>query len=292
MESIAVELKAEREKQSISLAQIAGKTNISIHYLRSIEDGRFSDLPGGMYNRAFLRAYCEVLDLDQAEMLQRYDDVVAQDREKPARQKSPVKTPATSLRTSPVIIWSLILLVSIAGAFFGRNWIAAAFSPYLSDTSASRQDHPKPAPQNTDSAGAPVPLGPVFPESSTLQEVVMSTNGQSPPNSVYIDDQIVSDTSPAVAAASLVLNLEITGKELCWISIKPDENRELTGMIAPGEIRSFNASERMDIIVGNAGGISMKINGQPAKPLGNSGEVIRLTITEKSLPDILQGTAG
>ncbi|HSW38595.1 MAG TPA: DUF4115 domain-containing protein, partial [Acidobacteriota bacterium] len=60
----------------------------------------------------------------------------------------------------------------------------------------------------------------------------------------------------------------------------------------PGQTRSFNAKERMDIIIGNAGGINMNINGKPAKPLGNPGQVLRLTITEKTLPDILLSSTG
>jgi len=46
MGSVASDLKSAREKQSISLAQIAADTKISLHYLVSLEEGRYSELPG------------------------------------------------------------------------------------------------------------------------------------------------------------------------------------------------------------------------------------------------------
>ena len=73
MGSIASDLKLERQKRNISLAQIAADTRISLHFLESLEEGRYSELPGGMYNRAFLRAYCERLNLNQQDILNRYE---------------------------------------------------------------------------------------------------------------------------------------------------------------------------------------------------------------------------
>ena len=51
MESVVSYLKSAREKQNVSLAQMAADIKISRHYLESLEEGRFKDLPGGMYNR-------------------------------------------------------------------------------------------------------------------------------------------------------------------------------------------------------------------------------------------------
>ncbi|MDR0311414.1 MAG: helix-turn-helix domain-containing protein, partial [Acidobacteriota bacterium] len=49
MESIASKLKTKRESLNISLEQISEDTRISVHHLRSLEKGRYDDLPGGMY---------------------------------------------------------------------------------------------------------------------------------------------------------------------------------------------------------------------------------------------------
>ena len=48
MGSVASDLKVERERRKITLAQIAAESRISRHFLESLEEGRFSELPGGL----------------------------------------------------------------------------------------------------------------------------------------------------------------------------------------------------------------------------------------------------
>ena len=73
MESLSIELRSARERKNISLRQIADDTRISLRHLQNLEEGRYSELPGGMYNRAFLRAYCEYVGLDFNKMRDRYE---------------------------------------------------------------------------------------------------------------------------------------------------------------------------------------------------------------------------
>ena len=107
MGSLAADLKTEREKRNTSLAQIAADTRISLHYLESLEEGRYGDLPGGMYNRAFLRAYCESLSLNQPEIMQRYEVEVAAPMDKLPKPRVHIPQTSSSLRLNPVLIWSL-----------------------------------------------------------------------------------------------------------------------------------------------------------------------------------------
>ena len=58
----------EREKQGISLEDVSNVTKISSRMLRAIEDEQFDRLPGGVFNKGFIRAYAKHLGLndDQA----------------------------------------------------------------------------------------------------------------------------------------------------------------------------------------------------------------------------------
>jgi cytoskeletal protein RodZ len=132
MESVASYLKSAREKQNISLAQMAADTKISQHYLESLEEGRYMDLPGGMYNRAFLRAYCERFNLNQQEVLNRYEAEISPPLDRLMKSKVHIPKEDRSLNLSPVLIWSFMLLISATGLFFSRKWIADVFSPYFS----------------------------------------------------------------------------------------------------------------------------------------------------------------
>src|SRR5579862_3314166 len=62
-------LKLERERQNITLDQISVSTKISIRLLRAIEEDNFNQLPGGIFNKGFVRAYSRVLGLDEEQTL-------------------------------------------------------------------------------------------------------------------------------------------------------------------------------------------------------------------------------
>jgi cytoskeleton protein RodZ len=302
MGSVASELKSEREKRKISLAQIAADTRISLRYLESLEEGRYGDLPGGMYNRAFLRAYCESLNLNQQEIMQRYESEISPLLDRALKSKTLLSQKNAPPRLSPVVIWSLMLLVSATGIFFSRTWIANVFSPYFSHrpepsiphelarqpaampTTASTNVNPPPPPIQTtlleNTTGAPVAAAepkPMEPTSAFAQAPVIPTN------------QEINASEPAAPSA---LRLEIIATENCWISVDRDGHRAVRKILAPGEVQQVSASEQFSIILGNAGGVRIKINGKTAKSLGKSGEVVNIQINEKNLQDFLDQAPG
>jgi cytoskeletal protein RodZ len=57
-------LVALRQSRGVTLEQIADSTKISIRYLRAIEEGRLSVLPGGIYSENYLRQYAEAVEGD------------------------------------------------------------------------------------------------------------------------------------------------------------------------------------------------------------------------------------
>ena len=65
-------LKREREARNISLDDIAKSTKISKRHLRELEEERFKDLPGGIFNKGFVRAYAKHLGLNEDEMVAEY----------------------------------------------------------------------------------------------------------------------------------------------------------------------------------------------------------------------------
>lgn len=72
----AEELKDTREKKEITLQQISNKTRINIKFLEAIEEGNFNVIDE-IYIRAFLREYAQLIDLEEKEVLKRYDQCKA-----------------------------------------------------------------------------------------------------------------------------------------------------------------------------------------------------------------------
>ncbi len=75
------------------------------------------------------------------------------------------------------------------------------------------------------------------------------------------------------------------------MSVNSDGSRAIVKIMEPGEHYIFDAEERFYLIIGNAGGIRLTINGKPAKSLGKSGEVIRTLINEQTMKDLVQNPA-
>lgn len=66
------DLAALRREQGLSLGEIADATKIRTHYLDAIEHGRFEKLPGGVYNRSYIRQYARAIHYDEAQLLACY----------------------------------------------------------------------------------------------------------------------------------------------------------------------------------------------------------------------------
>ena len=70
--SFGEEIRRERELRQISLREIAQATKINLRYLEAIERNDFEYLPGGLFNRAFVRAYCQHIGVDSESMVNAY----------------------------------------------------------------------------------------------------------------------------------------------------------------------------------------------------------------------------
>jgi cytoskeleton protein RodZ len=301
MASVASELKAERKKRNISLAQIAADTRISLHYLESLEEGRYGELPGGMYNRAFLRAYCESIHLDQREIIKRYEAEISPPIEKLPKPKLPITEHRSSFKFSPILIWSLMLVISATGLFFSREWIFEIFSPYFSHKPSPGVPL-DPVPQLKESDAAESLTGNALASSdpAATSSSITAEHFASPPfspSSLKPSGQTaaVSGASGAISplhSSAASLRLELAATEECWISVDRDGRTVFRRTLEPGEIQSLSAVEKFFLIVGNAGGLHLKINGKPAKQLGKSGEVIRLLINEHNFSDLIDPAAG
>ncbi len=70
--SFGDEIRRARELREISLREISEATKISLRHLEAMERNDFAHLPGGAYNRGYVRAYCEHIGLDAESMVNAY----------------------------------------------------------------------------------------------------------------------------------------------------------------------------------------------------------------------------
>jgi len=286
MESIASKLKTKRESLNISLEQISKDTRIIMQQLESLENGRYADLPGGMYNRAILRTYCDALGLDKNEILRCYDGEIARSQEKPI---APSHSSKTKILTA--VLWTLIFIFGIC-IFLNREWIISELSSHFSsdyggDASGLQSEQPYTKTVNTDAAvdaAADIQAAEVIAETAPADSTGDADKVvEAPPKQTPQSAPAVDTTSP--------FRLEIVSKEECWISVESDGARAVIKTLSPGDVEFFTATRTISLVIGNAGGVSLRINDRAARTLGKSGERKQLTINKDTLPDIIGRSA-
>src|SRR3954466_3442380 len=71
-QSIGEKLRLAREARGIALREISEQTRISIRYLEAIEGDDYKRLPGGIFNRSFIRAYAKFVGVEESSALEDY----------------------------------------------------------------------------------------------------------------------------------------------------------------------------------------------------------------------------
>jgi cytoskeletal protein RodZ len=281
-EPLGADLRAKRLEKNVTVSQVVQDTHLSPRHIQNLEEGRYGDLPGGMYNRAILRNYCTYLELDPQAFLDRYELESTPPGERVAKVKPrPAPLPEHTFHIPPIFIWTVMLIGSIAGLYFSRGWIAAVFSPYFAQPPAARIQSPPPAP--TSEAGKKAAENAALPPASQETTVPAAIEIEGPP---YV-------APPAAAAPTPgMIRLEFQATQACWISVNTDAQGSKSMTLQPGDVQSYDARESFVVVLGNAGGVSLKIDGKQAKPLGKPGEVIKIQITPQNIPELLEKVVG
>ncbi|HEV1993344.1 MAG TPA: helix-turn-helix transcriptional regulator, partial [Candidatus Acidoferrum sp.] len=65
-------LRREREMRGVSLEEISAATRIGVRFLEALENEQWDRLPGGVFNRGFIRAVARFLGLDEEGLVGEY----------------------------------------------------------------------------------------------------------------------------------------------------------------------------------------------------------------------------
>ena len=109
-------LRRERELRGLSIRDAAAATRVNIRHLEALEADDFDALPGGAYNKGFLRAYAQFIGLDPEEMVNHYLFEVSRGRQ----ESELVPRPARSGGAGPLVIAAVVLVAAVMAA--GLLW--------------------------------------------------------------------------------------------------------------------------------------------------------------------------
>ena len=164
-DSFGETLKRERELRGVTLEEISLATRISTRFLRAIEEERWGDLPGGVFNRGFVRAMARYLGLNEENTVAEYALAV---EDRPSVPVAPPGSPPVVTPERPWLAWVLVTIVGLSiivtcwiGIRRFMMWRAARQMPHpVTVNSVSAPDPPLASVPvlRTDPAPAGVPI--------------------------------------------------------------------------------------------------------------------------------------
>jgi cytoskeleton protein RodZ len=88
---------------------------------------------------------------------------------------------------------------------------------------------------------------------------------------------VVEETQkqPSQPAVVKQAKVSITSVQKCWLQVKVDDVVQFEGIMQPGEQKDFIGKNKVNIHAGNAGGLSVQLNGKNLTSLGANGEVVQ-----------------
>ena len=128
--SIGEKLRLAREERGIALHDISEQTRISMRYLEAIEHDDYRRLPGGIFNRSFIRAYAKHIGYDELEALEEYSAMMHERGESTSevsnkQSRSLVYTDNGNQSRSRLV--TVLLAIIILGALSLGVWAAWYF---------------------------------------------------------------------------------------------------------------------------------------------------------------------
>ncbi len=114
-QTLGEKLRQAREAQGITISDIAEQTRISPLYIESIENDDYRPLPGGIFNKGFVKSYARCVGIDEQEALQDYSELISQQSDykgdEPQTYRPEVLTDDHSSSSMlPTIIIAIIIL--------------------------------------------------------------------------------------------------------------------------------------------------------------------------------------
>jgi cytoskeleton protein RodZ len=271
-------LKRERELRGVTLEEISAATRIATRFLKAIENEQWDQLPGGVFNRGFVRAMARFLGLDEENIVAEYTLAVGDRPSVPVWTGSP---PVVTTR-QPWLAWfaAVIIILALVGAgWFGTRRLLARRALRKAGTVTGTV-----APSSAVGGGAlPSAPDPSAPSSTAPPSEAAGPGAVTP---VAAADS----TSPAApgSPATDQLELKIEVAKRTKVTVVTDQEMVFDGTMKTGENHFFSASDHIQVSAKDAGAVRLALNGKSLAPIGPSGKSGKVTLTR----DALKGSTG
>ncbi|MCX5702562.1 MAG: DUF4115 domain-containing protein [Candidatus Omnitrophica bacterium] len=266
MESTGARLKKIRLEKGISLEEVQKKTRIHLDILKAIEEDSLINI-SPVYTKGFLKIYCRFLGEDPKDFIPNYKEpqrvtAYADSAVKKSEQTSFLKIASDKLASLKIKQIKKVITFFLAGILLiGLFNLGKAISLGVRNRTANKEKQTKAQ-----------TVKPVSKENPT-QKVNAAAEKITPP----------AQTEPAPKAESESgIRLGIIARENCYIPyLKTDGKNVFQGVLKKGRSEVWQAKNKIEFSLGNAGVVDLEVNGRQILPLGRKGQAVKNIVIDK-----------
>lgn len=256
-------LRREREMRGVSLDEISAATRISTRFLEAIEKDQWDQLPGGVFNRGFIRSIARFLGLDEDSLVAEYALGTTSDAHAHIQAAKPRPTEMPR-NWRPAAVAVVVVLLLIAGGAFGFHRYGASVVARL---------HAKFRGIRVGSPNTAAPIPPPAPNSGTAG-----------------DPLATAAAPPASDQASVGLNLKIRASKAADVKIIADGKVAFDGAVQPDDVKQFDAQDTFEVTSSESSALLLELNGQIMPAIGTPGQPGSVTLTHSDLKPAAGGS--
>ena len=268
--------------RGISLDEIVATTKIGRRLLTALEEEQFDLLPGGIFNKAYVRAYAKCVGMNEDEAVAEY---LAAAQETPPDTKviahqhafhAETRPERSSFPVLPVFVLLVVAVGAVAGwKLYQQHHQSGEQTPAV-NTAETNAAPPASLPATVTSSGAPAP-----PPSSQASSPAPSNQ---PAASKAAASSSVNSSQPTlntVASGPFEITIRPTGP--AWVSVKSDGIYVVRGIIRPPDAKTIHANSQVVFFTGNAGAVEVAFNGKSVPLNGGANTEQTLVFTAKGV---------
>ena len=280
-DSIGALLKAERLRKELDFGQISEITRIRPHILKALENEDWGSLPSPIFVKGFVRSYAHAVGLDVGHVLKLYQKIAPVECIPPKPLGEPVRSRKTHL-----VVLILLLLVIVSTYSLWKEHLPEKLGSVSSNEIHTEEPSSSPIAESEapgaykendlaqtefDVGAIPEPID-IEPPNDLLEEKVAI-----PP---YVESFSAFESEIYSVPEVHEYILKASVSEKTWIRIFVDEQDPKEYIFNPGSHPEWRSKEGLELLIGNAGGISLEFDGELVENLGNPGQVVRLSLPE------------
>jgi len=229
-----------RKDAGLSLEDLAAKTNIRMNVLSEIEKNNFEHCGGETYARGHVRNIAAILKADQKEFIRLYEEEQGSETRSIKDlliENSVMRLPAEARKVS----WKVLVLISVVSLF-----VVGIGQVVISNINTN------------DVVGA------------ALSASASPTAAESPSAEPSAESTFSSGTGVEVVINAV--------RAKSWLFVSDASGRTLfSGQVSRGAVKVFSSDSQLNLKVGNAGGVDLKVNGKKVEAIGVDGEVVSVS---------------